>query len=340
MSFDCEMDCLPPPPESEPDPNVFLGLDSASDELTASSSSSSVGFDASSAGTESSSSSVSRTEIVSGTAFNAAIRKVLEERRRQQAELRKRQEEARGETFGDDFISLAEYADWAPGDKEKEKKEQRGQRIAADPSAVSAASARAVEGEEVFDPADPLSHPRAHAPWSGREYLHPNFLLRLHEEILDFCAYMAPTKDDHQRREGVVSRLSELAQRLWPGCEVHPFGSFATKLYLPLSDIDVVVLNGPVPTLDGDPLPANQQQQQGQQGQQGKAQSLGSSGAGSSKAGDLFVEDVSGDASQRHALEDGQFSLEHANLDTLSIPSLVSSSASAPTTGSSSSSSG
>jgi len=38
-----------------------------------------------------------------------------------------------------------------------------------------------------------------------------------------------------------VSRLSEVAKLIWPNSEVSPFGSLANGLWLPNSDIDIVI---------------------------------------------------------------------------------------------------
>ena len=78
-----------------------------------------------------------------------------------------------------------------------------------------------------------------------RRYSHPNFTLRLHEELLDFAAFISPTSSEERQRAALLSRLSSLILSLFPSASVHPFGSYATKLYLPVSDIDVVVFDSP-----------------------------------------------------------------------------------------------
>ncbi|XP_077542304.1 terminal nucleotidyltransferase 4B-like isoform X3 [Haemaphysalis longicornis] len=67
-------------------------------------------------------------------------------------------------------------------------------------------------------------------------------LQRLHDEIEDFYRYMQPTPAEHQMRLGVIQRIKEVILGLWPQAEVEIFGSFRTGLYLPTSDIDVVVI--------------------------------------------------------------------------------------------------
>ncbi|RUS32076.1 hypothetical protein BC938DRAFT_476338 [Jimgerdemannia flammicorona] len=68
-----------------------------------------------------------------------------------------------------------------------------------------------------------------------------NVSLRLHEEILDFVDYINPTQEEHAMRYYVVRRIETSIQRLWPTATVDVFGSYDTRLYLPTSDIDLVV---------------------------------------------------------------------------------------------------
>lgn len=78
-------------------------------------------------------------------------------------------------------------------------------------------------------------------PWkdTGKRY-HPG-IIGLHEEIKDFFEYMTPKAEEHQMREDVVSRIRKVITDLWPSAKVEIFGSFRTGLYLPTSDIDLVV---------------------------------------------------------------------------------------------------
>lgn len=65
---------------------------------------------------------------------------------------------------------------------------------------------------------------------------------RLHEEIEHFYMYMSPTETEHLVRSTVVSRIQSTILSLWPQARVEVFGSFRTGLYLPTSDIDLVVI--------------------------------------------------------------------------------------------------
>ncbi|RKO98122.1 hypothetical protein CXG81DRAFT_3239, partial [Caulochytrium protostelioides] len=65
----------------------------------------------------------------------------------------------------------------------------------------------------------------------------------LQEEVEDFMAYMSPTEGEHAMRTEVVRRVTESVLQLWPNAAVEIFGSFNTRLYLPSSDIDLVVMD-------------------------------------------------------------------------------------------------
>lgn len=62
-------------------------------------------------------------------------------------------------------------------------------------------------------------------------------------EIKDFIAYISPSKEEIELRNTTVRKLRESITSLWPDCEVHVFGSYATDLYLPGSDIDMVIVS-------------------------------------------------------------------------------------------------
>ncbi|KAB1281335.1 Non-canonical poly RNA polymerase PAPD7 [Camelus dromedarius] len=64
---------------------------------------------------------------------------------------------------------------------------------------------------------------------------------RLHEEIIDFYNFMSPCPEEAAMRREVVKRIETVVKDLWPTADVQIFGSFSTGLYLPTSDIDLVV---------------------------------------------------------------------------------------------------
>ncbi|XP_077454676.1 terminal nucleotidyltransferase 4A-like [Stigmatopora argus] len=63
----------------------------------------------------------------------------------------------------------------------------------------------------------------------------------LHEEIVDFFNFMSPRPEEEAMRRDVVNRIESVIKELWPTARVEIFGSFSTGLYLPTSDIDLVV---------------------------------------------------------------------------------------------------
>ena len=70
-----------------------------------------------------------------------------------------------------------------------------------------------------------------------------NPLVRLHNEIVDFCSLMEPKPAELQAREELVTRFRALAQTVFgkDAAKVTVFGSQATGLLLPTSDIDIVI---------------------------------------------------------------------------------------------------
>lgn len=79
-------------------------------------------------------------------------------------------------------------------------------------------------------------------PWRRGRHLYPPHVIGLHEEILDFYEYMKPIPEEEFMRDRVVKRIEAVVSRLWPESKVEIFGSFATKLYLPTSDIDMMIM--------------------------------------------------------------------------------------------------
>lgn len=65
---------------------------------------------------------------------------------------------------------------------------------------------------------------------------------RLHEEIEHFFEYMRPTATEHLVRADVIERIEKIILSMWPEAQVQVFGSYRTGLYLPTSDIDLVVI--------------------------------------------------------------------------------------------------
>uniref|UniRef100_A0A8C3AG23 Terminal nucleotidyltransferase 4B n=1 Tax=Cyclopterus lumpus TaxID=8103 RepID=A0A8C3AG23_CYCLU len=79
----------------------------------------------------------------------------------------------------------------------------------------------------------------AGTPWKVRNY--SEGIVGLHEEVNDFYEYISPRPEEEKMRLEVVDRIKGVIHDLWPSAEVQVFGSFSTGLYLPTSDIDLVV---------------------------------------------------------------------------------------------------
>ena len=62
-------------------------------------------------------------------------------------------------------------------------------------------------------------------------------------EIKDFVNYISPSEAEIMTRNRVVNQLKQQIGQFWPATELHVFGSCATDLYLPGSDIDMVVVS-------------------------------------------------------------------------------------------------
>ncbi|XP_022717113.1 non-canonical poly(A) RNA polymerase PAPD5-like [Durio zibethinus] len=67
-------------------------------------------------------------------------------------------------------------------------------------------------------------------------------MLQLHKEIVDFCGFLSPTPEEQAARDAAVGSVFDVIKYIWPACQPEVFGSFRTGLYLPTSDIDVVIL--------------------------------------------------------------------------------------------------
>jgi len=69
----------------------------------------------------------------------------------------------------------------------------------------------------------------------------------LHYEILAFERLLRPTVEEHQSRIEFISVVRTHVNTIWPDAKIHVFGSFASGLYLPNSDIDISILDTPNP---------------------------------------------------------------------------------------------
>lgn len=109
--------------------------------------------------------------------------------------------------------------------------------LIADPAAAAAADAKA---------ATPCASSRPEqlkaVPWVGSLKGIRSPLLRLHQEVVEFCRYLAPSPGEQAARQAAIDSIEEVVTSIWPKARVEVFGSFATGLYLPTSDVDAVVM--------------------------------------------------------------------------------------------------
>lgn len=79
-------------------------------------------------------------------------------------------------------------------------------------------------------------------PWTDDPSKYPHEASHLlHQEILDYLKYVKPTDIEKSLREATLTNLKASILRILPNAKVNVFGSFATGLYLPSSDMDIVV---------------------------------------------------------------------------------------------------
>ncbi|RNA19943.1 PAP-associated domain-containing [Brachionus plicatilis] len=67
-------------------------------------------------------------------------------------------------------------------------------------------------------------------------------LLNLHKEIVLFSEYISPTLEELYMRNEIIMRITRVIKEQFPLAEVDVFGSYKTGLFLPTSDIDMVVI--------------------------------------------------------------------------------------------------
>jgi hypothetical protein len=67
-------------------------------------------------------------------------------------------------------------------------------------------------------------------------------LLRLHEEILDFVAFVSPTPEETETAARALKIITSALTALFPKARIEVFGSRANALVLPTSDWDIVLI--------------------------------------------------------------------------------------------------
>ena len=74
-------------------------------------------------------------------------------------------------------------------------------------------------------------------------YVLAHISTRLHCEVLDFFNWVKPHDYEQIVREDLIGRLDQAFKRRYGNVAVKPFGSFASGMYLPTADIDLVLLS-------------------------------------------------------------------------------------------------
>ncbi|KAL0037432.1 hypothetical protein WJX79_008048 [Trebouxia sp. C0005] len=85
--------------------------------------------------------------------------------------------------------------------------------------------------------------PAQELPWNQASVNIRSPLLRLHTEIVEFCRFLEPTTEEAAMREAATQRVRQSIIEVYASASVQVFGSFVTGLYLPTSDIDLVVMD-------------------------------------------------------------------------------------------------
>ncbi|KAK2848536.1 hypothetical protein FQN49_005630 [Arthroderma sp. PD_2] len=81
-------------------------------------------------------------------------------------------------------------------------------------------------------------------PWFNRsdsQAFHVGTML--HREILDFYHWVKPTEYEDIVRRDLIGRLQSCFEQRFYGAQLRAFGSFASGLYLPTADMDLVLLS-------------------------------------------------------------------------------------------------
>lgn len=62
-------------------------------------------------------------------------------------------------------------------------------------------------------------------------------------EIKDFISYISPNRQEIEQRNKAIAKLKSAVKKFWKDANLYCFGSYATDLYLPGSDIDCVIIS-------------------------------------------------------------------------------------------------
>lgn len=90
----------------------------------------------------------------------------------------------------------------------------------------------------------PRNRPGNPAPWLIHDHTHTLHMSDLlHKEIHDFISYIRPRRYEHALRRHVIHRIRSAITTGFRDVDVLVFGSFASEMYLPTSDLDLAILS-------------------------------------------------------------------------------------------------
>lgn len=87
-------------------------------------------------------------------------------------------------------------------------------------------------------------NPEQFFPWIRKKSLSQKNkgILRLHYEIIEFYNFIKPTKKENELFKKTFEEIKKIINNVWPTWKLAIYGSFATNLNLPDSDIDILIL--------------------------------------------------------------------------------------------------
>ncbi|KAI8619148.1 hypothetical protein BC830DRAFT_1105532 [Chytriomyces sp. MP71] len=131
----------------------------------------------------------------------------------------------------DDFISFADFDDGDNAAKAAASRKQPEWRRKEDGSVHDRDPL-----EIVFEFPQPVWKDESRGMYSK------DLMRMFNQEVQDYVHYIAPTVAEHSIRHLTIERLRFIVNKLWPKAQMEVFGSFNTKLYLPTSDVDIVIM--------------------------------------------------------------------------------------------------
>ncbi|KAJ5577886.1 topoisomerase family protein TRF4 [Penicillium hispanicum] len=81
------------------------------------------------------------------------------------------------------------------------------------------------------------------SPWMNSIVPSMHLSTKFHNEVIAFYNWVRPHRYEQIVRSDLVNRLETGFKKRYGNIEIHPFGSFASGLYLPTADIDLVLMS-------------------------------------------------------------------------------------------------